>query len=1031
MNFLTRFGIEKSRFTILMMLAILLAGAFTYIQLPKRENPAITIRSAVVTAQFPGMKPERMEELVATPIERKIREIGEIEDIETLIFTGSLKITVKLYDSVPGEKIPAVMQELRNKMAEIADLPEGTVGPQTNTDYGDVSIATVAITGDGFSPAEVEDIAEDFRRYLYSIDGITKVNLHGTQDERVWLELDPRRIASVGVQLEQVLNDLRNQNIILPAGRIDASGTNILLEANGDLRSLEEIKGVLTKVEGLAGYVRISDLMSVRRGYVDPKETPVLFNGQPAIVVAIEMADNQDIQKLGRVLTQRITAFENTQPIGVSLNVSTFQETNVTLSVNNAISNVGQTFIVVFIVMFVFMGFRPAAIIASIVPFTIMFALMAMAQLGIDLEQVSIAAVIISLGLLVDNGLVVVEDIENKISSGVDPNEAAIQAGGQFFIPLAVASLTTVSAFLPMLMMDGSEGEFAFSLGAVVSSMLLGSWLTAHYILPFLCATFIKPKAASNQNDSKITDLTVCYEKLVRKVLPRGGLSTLVAFVLIVGAVQVFPLLKNEMFPLGERAEFLVYMDLPKGTSISETERQAKRANAWLSDKSINPDVVNTTIFVGDGGPRFYLALDPADRDPTSAFMVVNTTSHEAAVLTAARARRHFIEQHPEARFRITRLSMGGAESGIVDIKIIGPDPDVLMNAAETVSAGFAKLPELVKNEDDWGNKIIKIVVDISQDKARELGVTSKEISEVMEAYFSGTQYSVFRDGDEQIPIVLRATREKRNSLEGLANLTVAAGDKLISVDQVSNFKPRIEFAQIRRENQFRQITISAKSARLSAQQTLAHIQPLLDSLNLGPEYKIKVAGEIEDGAKVYGQLNGNLPYALAVMLAALMFQFNSVRRVALTFLTIPLVLIGSPIALWLTGRPMSFFAVLGLISLMGIIINNAIVMIDQIDLERTTKNLRDAIATAARKRAKPIILTSLTTILGLVPMAISGGALFEPMATAMIGGMLISSPLTLIFVPSLYYLFFLQDERRSNEEKGGGLSAVTTQAVK
>ncbi|MEO1609391.1 MAG: efflux RND transporter permease subunit [Pseudomonadota bacterium] len=1031
MDFLTRFGIENSRFTVLMMLAILLAGAFTYIQLPKRENPAITIRSAVVTAQFPGMKPERMEELVATPIERKIREIGEIEDIETLIFTGSLQITVTLYDNVPGERIPEVMQDLRNKMAEITNLPDGTIGPQTNTDYGDVAIATVAVTGDGFSLAEVEDIAEDFRKYLYGIEGITKVNLYGTQDERVWLELDPRRIAAVGVQLEQVLNDLKNQNVILPAGRIDASGTNILLEANGDLRSIDEIKGVLTKVQGLAGYVRLSDLMSVRRGYVDPKETPVLFNGEPAIVVAIEMADDQDIQKLGRLLKQQISAFENTQPIGIAFNISTFQETNVTLSVNNALLNVGQTFLVVFIVMFAFMGLRPAAIIASIVPFTIMFALMAMVQLGVDLEQVSIAAVIISLGLLVDNGLVVVEDIENKIARGVDPNEAAIQAGGQFFIPLAVASITTVSAFLPMLMMDGSEGEFAFSLGAVVSSMLLGSWLTAHYILPFLCANFLKPKAATVADDSKPTGLTAGYETLIRILLPRGLISIIVAFGLIVAAVQVFPLLKNEMFPLGERAEFLVYMDMPKGTSISETERQASRANAWLSDKSVNPDVVNTTIFVGDGGPRFYLALDPADRDPTSAFMVVNTTSHAAAVETAERARRHFIEKHPEARFRITRLSMGGSESGIVDIKIIGPDPDALMQAAAKVTAGFAKLPKLVKNEDDWGNKIIKVVVDISQDKARELGVTSKEISEIMEAYFSGTQYSVFREGDEQIPIVLRATREKRNSLEGLANLTVAAGDKLISVDQVATFKPRLEFAQIRRENQFRQITISAKSATLSAQQTLAHIRPLLDSLALGPEYEIKVAGEIEESAKVYGQLSGNLPYALMVMLAALMFQFNSVRRVALTFLTIPLVLIGSPLALWMVDRPMSFFAVLGLISLMGIIINNAIVMIDQIDLERRTRDLQDAITTAARKRAKPIMLTSLTTILGLVPMAISGGALFEPMATAMIGGMLVSSPLTLIFVPSLYYLFFRWDKPHLNRDDDKPASEVAPQAAR
>lgn len=1022
MDFLTRFGIEKTRFTILVMICLLLAGTLTYISLPKRENPSITIRNAVVTAQFPGMKPTRIEELIAIPIERKIREIGEIEDIKTLITTGSVTITITLYDSVAPEKIEAVFQDFRNKMGEVEDLPEGTIGPQVNTDYGDVAIATVALTGDGFSLADLEDVAEEFRKDLYKVDGITKVQLYGEQDQRVWLELDPRKLAAVGVQINEVLADLQNQNVILPAGEIDANGSKILLEANGNLESISEIRNVLTKVKGLEGYVRISDLMDVRRGYVDPKETPVLFNGKPAILASIEMSDDQDIQQLGKVLSERIKAFEKTQPLGVAFNISTFQETNVTKSVNNALSNVGQTFVVVFLVMFLFLGLRPAAIIASIVPFTIMFALLMMVTAGVDLEQVSIAAVIISLGLLVDNGLVVVEDIENRISRGIDPYDAAVQSGGQFFIPLAVASITTVSAFLPMLLIDGTEGEFAFSLGAVVSGMLLGSWLTAHYILPYLCAIFLKPKvqlAEGEDAPQKTGKLTAFYGSFIRTFLPYGALTMIGAFAIVGVSLTFFSGLKQEMFPLGERSEFLIYMHMPKGVSITRVEEVALKAHQWLTDKDANPDVVNTTIFVGDGGPRFYLALDPADRDSTTAFFVVNTTSHETAVKAAERARRYFIENLPEARFRVTRLSMGGAESGMVDIEITGPDADRLLQAAKKVEIETAKLPVLVKNENDWGNKVVKVVVDVSQDKARELDVTSKEVSEVMDSYFSGTTYSTFREGDEQIPIVLRATKQSRDNLSNLANLSLAAGGQLISLDQVASFRPQLEYSLMRRENQVRQIIVSAKSETLAAVDVLARIQPTLDELQkeLGPEYKINIGGEIEDSEDVYGQLGGNLPYALTVMLLALVFQFNSVRRTALTFLTIPLILIGSPIALMVTDRPMSFFAVLGLISLMGIIINNAIVLIDQIDLERKVMNLKDAIVTASQKRARPIILTSLTTILGLVPMAMTGGALFEPMATAMIGGMMISSPMTLIFVPSVYYLLFRGEEHTDNAQ--------------
>ena len=494
MDFLTRFGLLKSRLTALMMIFILTMGLMSYVGIPKRENPELTIRTAVVIANFEGMAPARIEQLIAIPIERKIREIGEVEDIEAIITSGQVLLYVDLFNTIYGADIDNAWEDLRNKMQNMqAELPEGTSGPYVNSDYGDVSIATVAVTGDGYTLAEIEDVAEDLRTELFRVEGVTKVSFSGVQEERIWLEVDIRKLAAVGVQLEQLLGDLQEQNVILPAGEIDAGGNSIVLEANGDLQSIEEIGAVLTKVSGLSGFVRLSDLVTVRRGYEDPKDAPVFFNGEPAIVAAIEMSPQTDIQDLGARLKIALDAFETKQPIGLSLNISTFQETVVTASVNNALENVGQTFLVVFIVMLVFLGLRSAIVIACIVPFTICFALVAIGFLGVDIEQVSIAAVIISLGLLVDNGLVVVEDIGNRIDDGMEPREAALSAGSQFVVPLGVASITTISAFLPMLMMNGVEGEFAFSLGAVVASMLLGSWLTALYIFcpisaPCFCA---------------------------------------------------------------------------------------------------------------------------------------------------------------------------------------------------------------------------------------------------------------------------------------------------------------------------------------------------------------------------------------------------------------------------------------------------------------------------------------------------------------------------------------------------------------
>lgn len=1003
MEFLTRFGLQKGRLTILAMIGILLMGALTYTQLPKRENPAITIRTAIVAANFPGMSPERVEDLLATPIERKAREIGEIEDISTLITTGSAVVTLELYESVSQPDLHDVFQDIRNRMEEVK-FPDGTDGPHVNTNYGDVAIATIAVTGEGFDLREIWDAADDLRKELYQLDGITKVSLSGNQDERIYLEIDNRKLAAVGVQLPQVIEDLQAQNVILPAGQLDAGGTTLALEANGDFKSVEEIGNILTQVSSNGQLVQLKDLLTVRRGFVDPPDEPIYFNGKPALLLAVEMNDTRDIQKIGRALKKRVAELEQHQPIGISYTFSTYQETNVTASINNALGNVGQTFLVVLLVLLVFLGPRPALVVAMIVPFTVSFALLGMAWLGIALEQISIAAVIISLGLLVDNGLVVVEDIQNRLREGVKPDDAALAAGRQFFVPLAVASLTTVSAFIPMLILEGTTGEFAFSLGAVVAVMLLGSWITALYILPFVAARVLTAGKVRKEST-----LVRAYGRLTRRLLPLGLFVVPAIYVIVIAGASLLGLVRSEMFPLSARADFLVYMDMPRGTSVKATRDEALAVEKWLSNRETNPEVVSTTIFVGSGGPRFYLALSPADTDPSSAFFVVNTTDADGAVAAADRVRDYVMLHHPAARFRVTRLSMGAGESGIVQVKITGEDGDRLLAASKQIEAAFDRVPDLNFIKTDWGNKRVKMIVEIEQDKARELGVTSRDISSVLDTFLSGTNESTYREGSDSIPIVLRADESFRNSLEDLANLSIPANGRLIALDQVAKFAPRFEFSQIRRENQERQIMTEGKSSTLPAGEVLAYLQPAIDKVSqeLGSGYLVEIDGELSDSAEANQNLAAGLPYTVIVMLAALMFQFNSARRVALTFMTIPLIAAGAALGLLLFGQPMSFFATLGMISLAGIIINNAIVLIDQIDIERVKLSIEDAIVLAAKKRVTPILLTTLTTVFGLLPMAIAGGALFEPMAILMIGGLAVATPLTLLLVPAAYRLFF------------------------
>ena len=820
MNLLTRFGLARSRFTIAAMVGLLLAGIVLYPNFPKREDPVIVIRTAVVSALFPGMAPERMENLVAIPIERKIRELAEVKDIRTLVSEGSLTIYVDLKDEIGN--VNATWQRLRDKMGDAKiELPDGVIGPFVNSDFGDVAIATLAITGEGFSQREIKDVADDFRRQLYQLNGISKVDLLGAQDERVWLELDTRKLAAVGVQVNTLIKDLQSQNVVLPSGNINADGTRLLLETSGDFPSVRAIETMLTRVGTSDSLVRLADLVTVHRGYVSPKVKPIYFDGRPAVVLSVIMQPDQDVTQLGQKLRAAARDYEARLPIGYAIGFSTYQAEQVSASVNSALSNVAQTFIVVAILVVVFLGVRAGLIAAMIVPFAVMFSLIGMRALGIALEQVSIAAIIIALGLLVDNGVVMVEDIVSRIGRGMPAQDAGFAAGEQYALPLLISSVTTVAAFLPLFLLSGASGEYAFSLAAVVALTLGGSWIAALYILPALTVWFIGAGNARVDEDASPSRLQRSYGSALRFALRFSPIVLAVCIIAVVLALTQFARLPKQMFPLSERNQFLVYMNMPDGTDISQTEARALEISRWLADTSTNPEIASQTLYVGDGGPRFYLTLTPVAPDPASAFFLINAKDYEGAVRAADRAWNYLYANHPEARFKIKRLAMGSVESGIVDVEISGPDADRLLALGERVRSLFQAAHGIRDNDDDWGNKIVKVVVEIDQDRARQLGVTSEEVTQLLNTYFSGTAVSIYREGDNLIPIVLRAGAYTSKSLEGLTSATFAKNGGLISLAQVARLKPGFDFARIRRKNQQRTIIVSARSTSLTAGELL------------------------------------------------------------------------------------------------------------------------------------------------------------------------------------------------------------------
>ncbi len=1019
MDALVRLALDKSRLTVLLMIGLVVIGSSLYIGFPKRENPEITIRTATVVVNFDGMVPDRVEQLIAEPVERKIREIPEVDEIKSLVRTGSLTVHVTLVNA--ADDLDPVWQDLRNRMEDVKRaLPDGTRGPFVNTDYGDVTIASIAMTAEGFSFREMEVAAKELQRELYRVDGVAKVSIYGVQEERIWLEFDTENLAAIGSQFNQLIDDLQKQNIILPAGTLNAGGTSLLLEASGDFTSVRDIENLLTKVVGTEDFARLGDLVRVRRGTVSPKENAVTFNGRPALVIGVEMASGTDIEAVGERLKAAVASFENGLPIGFELDFATFQPKDVKLAVDNAVSNVLQTFALVLIVVMVFLGLKSGLIIASIVPFAMLFALVGMAIFGISLEQISIAAIIISLGLLVDNGVVVVEDVVSRVDKGATGREAAIAAGSQFAVPLMVSSLTTIFAFMPFFLLDGTEGEYAFSLGAVVAMTLAGSWLSAMYFLPFISANALKRRQQPAPAEDVLgnDDQTAESEKrgwLVRLYAPIAALSVRLPLVTlglcyaaVVGAIFLFGFVRSEMFPYAERTEVLFYMDMPKGTNIAATESTAAAVSKWLLNEDRNPEIANHIAYVGTGGPRFYLALNPADDAPESAFFIVNLKEIDDTAAFAERAHAYLALNHPEASFKVKRLSMGSGAPGEVKIEITGPDSDGLLARARQVEALFVDVPGLLENSNDWGDKIIKILIDVNQDTARRLNINSESLSQILSAEFDGYTISEYREEDQSVPIVLRLAEKDRDSLEDLLNITVGGeGNTSISIEQVAELRPEQEFSQIRRLDQVRQITVTAKSALFTSNELIAQIAPGLEEIDRKGGYAVEIAGESADSAEIYGKLAASLPVALLLMLAAIIYQFNSFRRMLIVFMTIPLILIGIPIALIVTGEPLAFFGVLGMISLAGIIINNAIVLIDQIDIERQYAEIGAAITAAAEKRLRPILLTSTTTIFGLIPLYLSGGKLWSPLAAVMIGGLMVASALTLIFVPAAYRLFF------------------------
>lgn len=1008
MEAVTRFSIERWRLTVTAIVLILFVGSYTYLRQPSQEDPEIVIRTAVVTIAFPGMSANRVEQLLVKPVEEAVKQIAEVDVVRSSAQTGLATVKVALLPTVSDTR--PVWSNLRNKMSDLApSLPSGAVGPIVNDDYGRVAVTTLALTGADYSMAELGAQARWLRDRLSSLSLVSRVELFGVQDERIWLSFNRTRLSQLGLSSTLVLNAIAEQNQILPAGSvITEEGMRYTLEPSGDFRSVGAIGDVPVRTpSGAVVYVR--DIVDVERAYVDPPRKPVLFNGQPAVVLALSMVPNVAIKDFGRQTAAALDGLRLELPLGMALSVVTDQPPIVAAAVADATSNLAQTLVTVLAVVMVFLGLRAGAIVGAIVPLSIFLALTGMLLWGIPLHRISIAAIIIALGLLVDNGVVIAEDIKKRIDSGADRIGAALAAARSLAIPLLTSSLTTILAFLPLLLAPDAAGEFLRALAQVIILTLLASWLLSCTVMPLLCVWFLPAGEGRSEMGGGFDRLTGAYGLLLAGMLRRPGSVLAASLSLFVVSLAALSLVPSGLLPPSDRAQFVVRLELPAGASEDETRRVTERLARWVADESVNSRVSSSVFYVGAGGPRFFLALAPVDPAPHVAFGVVNTIASKDVAATRASLESYMAAQLPEARGWTELLFLGQEPPGTLEIRLSGTEIDKIYRTGKRIEDLVASVPGTRSLRTDWANPVLQIDVLIDQERTRRAGLSPAAVARTLEANFDGTQVTEYREGDRIIPIVLRARQADRANLDDLADVTIPndAGQP-VPLLQIANLAGELKPYVIRRYNLDRTLTVSGVNPDLTAKELLERVRPRLDDLQLSPGYRWTPGGEVEASQKANGALFLYMPHCLLAIVVLLIWQFDSYRRTLIIVLTIPLILIGASFGLNITGAKLDFNALMGLLALAGIIVNNAIVLIERIDEERAVgRSLDTSVIAAAQARLRPIVMTTLTTIVGLVPLYLFGGELWRGMTVVMMFGLGVGTVLTLGLVPLLYLLLF------------------------
>ncbi|MEZ8747191.1 efflux RND transporter permease subunit [Vibrio sp. 10N.261.49.A5] len=1009
---LADFAIKQRTFILFFTALSVIAGLFSYFELGKLEDPSFTIKTAVVVTLYPGASAEEVEQQVTDTVETKLQEMATLNRLRSLSRPGMSMVFVDLKESLNSKALPQEWDLLRRKVSDMKLLLPSTAQISVVQDeFSEVYGMLFSIHSKDASPAELRRYAEELQRRIKTVDGIKKIELHGVQPRVVHIDIPDERLAQYGLSITQVWSQLNTQNMTFDAGKFSVGTERIRVQQSSEFSSLDDIKNLMIKggVSELGtSLIRLGDIADITMGYQEPMMTENRYNGVPAVTLAMSPVTGVNVVSLGDEINQIVNDFQTTLPLGVDIATVANQPEEVQKSIDNFVSNLLESVAIVFIVLSVFMGLKSATIVGSSLLLTILLTLIYMNMTSIDLHRVSLGTFILALGMLVDNAIVITDMMIVKINKGIDRTKAAIDSVKETATPLFGATVIAIMGASPVIFSKTDAAEFASSVFLIIASSLLLSWLVAMTFTALMCWFFIKP---TKQADNTKVSL---YRKSVNWTVdnPLKALSALVPLILV--TALAIPNIAVNFIPQADRPILFLDYWLPNGAKVEQTSEDMKRIEQWLLEQ---PEVESISTYVGAGAPRFSVTIEPEPFDPAYGQILINATDFPSLSPLIARGDKWLMEEFPNADPRFRSLKLATADKFSVEARFSGPDAEVLHGLSEQAKAIFAVHPDTKYVRDDWRQKSKVFEPVINQEKMRSAGINRADIAFAMKRASEGMPLGRMNLNDELVTIQLRGTKSSIQSLETLPVRSLLGIHSVPLGQVVDGFELSSEETMIWRRDRVKTITAQAGVGRYTTPAAVRNsIKDQIEAIHLPDGYSLEWGGEYYDEHKAVSDILKQLPKAILLMIIILVAMFNGFKQPVIIFTTLPLAATGATFSLLLLDKPFGFMALIGAVTLTGMIIKNGIVLMDQIELERKNgRSLSDAIKEATVNRTMAISMGALTTALGMIPLL--SDLLFDQMAATIIGGLAAATVLSLFVMPALYKLFYRTEEKKTVAE--------------